>query len=102
MHSRPGTSAALAILTCAIGVFGQEAPAGGRGGRGAGPMGPIQSDRYKATYVKLGANNADGLLYEPLKPGPNSRIAVVGTFPRPTFNPPQATELASRGYRVLW
>jgi pimeloyl-ACP methyl ester carboxylesterase len=26
----------------------------------------------------------------------------VGTFPRPTFGTPLATELASRGYRMLW
>jgi hypothetical protein len=100
-RSRLGTSAVLAILACAIGVSGQDVPAGGRGRR-VGPMGPLQAERYKVTYVKLGANNADGLLYEPMKPGPNWRIAVVGTFPRPTFNAPQAIELANRGYRVLW
>jgi hypothetical protein len=99
MQSKFRVVAALVILAVTS-ALAQEPAGRGRGGRG--PTGPLQTERFKATYVKLGDNRADGLLYEPTKPGPNWRIAVVGTFPRPTFNNPQANELASRGYRVLW
>jgi hypothetical protein len=101
MYSRLGALTAIVLLHGAI-VSGQENAGRGRGGRGGGQMGPVQTERYRVTYVKLGANNADGLLYEPTKPGPNSRVAVLFTFPRATFAAEPAAELASRGYRVLW
>jgi hypothetical protein len=52
--------------------------------------------------VKLGAARSDALLYEPQALGPKSRIAVVFTFPRATWDGVPAVELATRGYRVLW
>lgn len=63
--------------------------------------GPIKTDRYQASFVRLGAANLNGLLYEPSKPGPNARIALVYAYPRAAFDPAPAEELASRGYRVL-
>ncbi len=96
--------AALAMVTCVSGVQAQEAAEGqANAGRGtAAVMGPIQTEQYRATFVKLGSNNAEGLLYEPTMPVPNARIALVFTFPRATFDAVPAIELASRGYRVLW
>lgn len=61
-----------------------------------------KADLYRVTYVKLGSDRKEGLLYEPVTPGPQTRIGVVFTFPRATFDAVPAAELASRGYRVLW
>jgi hypothetical protein len=82
-----------------MGAQGQQAPAGGQVNGGTGgraPVGPTQTDRYRSDFVKLGGNAEDGLLYEPVKPGANPRVAVVATYQVP------ATELADRGYRVLF
>lgn len=63
--------------------------------------GSLDTARYHVEYVKLGAENLDGLLYEPKTTGPNSHIALVSVFPRAGFGPGAPEELASRGYRVL-
>jgi pimeloyl-ACP methyl ester carboxylesterase len=69
--------------------------------RGAGPSGPIQSDRFRTVYVRLGGSD-EGLLYEPTSQGPNARIAIVNSHPNGNnFNAPMGRELAARGYRVL-
>jgi hypothetical protein len=76
------------------------APQGPRpGGRGAAT--PRQTDRYRSTLVKLGGNAVDGLLYEPLTPGRNARVAVLYSNANFGFELP-ASELANRGYRVLF
>jgi hypothetical protein len=64
-------------------------------------MGPIKTDRFHVTFVRLGSNSNNGLLYEPNKPGPNARVGVV--YPNRTlgFAAP-AADLANRGYRVLF
>jgi pimeloyl-ACP methyl ester carboxylesterase len=66
------------------------------------PVGPPHSDRYRTEYVRLGSNDADGLLYEPVNPGPKARVALVLSFPgNNNFNSPPGRELANRGYRIL-
>src|SRR5258706_9090910 len=60
-----------------------------------------ESPLFHATFVKLGAENMDGVLYEPETLGPNSRIALVYTFPRATFDAVPPSEMARRGYRAL-
>ncbi len=65
------------------------------------PVGPVQTEQFHATFVKLGAEKMDGVLYEPETPGTNSRIALVYTFPRATFDAVPPSEMAKRGYRVL-
>jgi hypothetical protein len=64
-------------------------------------MGPINTDRFHVTFVRLGSNNNHGLLYEPEKLGPNARIAIVYPNRNLSFAVP-AAELANRGYRVLF
>jgi pimeloyl-ACP methyl ester carboxylesterase len=66
------------------------------------PVGPVSSDTYRTTYLRLGGGNDDGLLYEPVKPGPNAHIALVTAHPNgDAFNAIQTTEMAKRGYTVL-
>ena len=66
------------------------------------PVGPITSDAYRTTFVRLGGNNDDGLLYEPVAPGPNARIGLVTSHPDGnTSTAIQTVEMAKRGYRVL-
>jgi hypothetical protein len=62
--------------------------------------GPEQG--FSTRYVRLAAQDTEGLLYEPVRPGPNTRIALVYTHPNAnTFNEPLGREMAARGYRVL-
>jgi hypothetical protein len=65
------------------------------------PMGPVKNDLYHVAFVRLASNRINGWLYEPEKPGPNARIALVYSYPRPTSFDVPAAEMASRGYRVL-
>jgi pimeloyl-ACP methyl ester carboxylesterase len=72
------------------------------GRTGRAPMGPVKSPTFHTTYIRLGSNNDDGLLYEPEKLGPNARIALVYEHPGGNnFNVEVGPEMASRGYRVL-
>src|SRR5258706_8938351 len=70
---------------------------------GAQPAtGPLSADRFHTKYVRLGSNDAEGLLYEPANPGPKSRVALVLSFPgNNNFYSQPGRELASRGYRIL-
>ncbi|MCC7463546.1 MAG: hypothetical protein IT480_13925 [Gammaproteobacteria bacterium] len=68
---------------------------------GPGATGPLTTDRFHATFIRLGAAHLNGLLYEPTTPGPDSRIALVYAHPRAAFDPAPAEEMANRGYRVL-
>ncbi len=101
---------ALAVATCSLtNLHAQQAspnvaapPAAGNAARRALPTGPVQNDKYRTTYVRLGANDDEGLLYEPVTPGPNARIAIVSIHPNGNvFNMETGREMASRGYRVL-
>lgn len=77
-------------------------PAAGNAARRVVPTGPVQSDKFRTMYVRLGANDDEGLLYEPLTPGANARIAIVSIHPNGNvFNMEIGREMASRGYRVL-
>ena len=64
--------------------------------------GPLKTDRYQATYVQLGTARIDGLLFEPAAPGPNARVALVYSNPLNIGFLVPASELANRGYRVLY
>src|SRR5580692_4738551 len=108
MNTKISLLCALGVLGCALvsGAHSQEsdAPAGGNRGEATRkvPVGPLDNDRFHTRYVRLGSNNAEGLLYEPVDPGPKARVAVVYSFPSENnFNSPPGRELAKRGYRVL-
>jgi pimeloyl-ACP methyl ester carboxylesterase len=65
------------------------------------PTGPVASDQYKTVYIRID-NADDGLLYEPVKPGENARVALVLSHPDGNvFNASPVVEMARRGYRVL-
>ena len=65
------------------------------------PVGPVTSDKFRTVYIRLGSAD-EGLLYEPLTPGANSRVALLLSHPDGnTFNSLPALEMAKRGYRVL-
>lgn len=65
-------------------------------------VGPVRSAHVRAEYVRLGSNQAEGLLYEPRILGPKGRIALVYAFPGDNnFNAAPGPQLARRGYRVL-
>jgi len=76
-------------------------PAQGPRPGGRGQATPRQTDRYRSTFVKLGGDAVDGLLYEPLTPGKNARVAILYSNANFGFELP-ASELANRGYRVLF
>ncbi len=101
--SRKVVILAMLALTGAMAAHSQEVPAGGQANaaRGNGPMGPVKTDRYHVNFVRLGSNRINGLMYEPEKPAPNARIALVYSYPRPSAFDGPAAEMASRGYRVL-
>jgi hypothetical protein len=105
MHARLGTLITVSLLAWVTGAQGQQAaggnpPVGARGG-GRPVVGPTVTDHYRSSFVKLGDTAADGLLFEPVAPGPNARVAVLYSNSNFNFDPP-AAELASRGYRVLF
>ena len=108
MGTKLGILAVLASSACVMALHGQEAPAGGgaqdvnTGRVGRIAVGPVKTPRFHTTYVRLGSNNDDGLLYEPETPGPNARIALVYEHPGGNnFNVEVGPEMAARGYRVL-
>jgi dienelactone hydrolase len=69
---------------------------------GAGSLEAQQGDPFRTNYVPLGSNDDEGLLYEPLTPGPNARVALLYSHPDGnTFNVMVGREMARRGYRVL-
>jgi acetyl esterase/lipase len=84
-------------------VLATAAPAQEPQGPGAGrsAVRPVQSERFRAQYLRIG-NQAEGLLYEPTNPGARARIALIFSHPnRNTFNEPLGREMSARGYRVL-
>jgi hypothetical protein len=93
----------LALLGSAAPVYAQEAanPRGQQGQGQRGPVGPIQGEKFKTEYIRLG-QQGEGLLYEPTKGGPKSGIAVVYTHPDGNnFTAPIGRELVNRGYIVM-
>ncbi len=106
MHSKLSTLLLLAAGACIATLHAQQvgAPAeqANVGRTGRAPMGPVKTERFHTTYVRLGSNNDDGLLYEPESPVSNARIALVYEHPGGNnFNVEVGPEMASRGYRVL-
>src|SRR6516225_8606425 len=92
MNRRAKLSLAVALLFCNGTVFSQQRPTA---------VGPIASDQFRSTYIRID-NADDGLLYEPVNPGPNARIALVLSHPiGNTFGETPVVEMAKRGYRVL-
>ncbi len=87
--------AALACLAL------QPAVAAESGGNVSSLMGPVKSDHFHTTFVRLGSNNMNGLLYEPEDSIPHARTAVVYASPRALFDFSPAAEMANRGYRVM-
>jgi hypothetical protein len=92
----------IAILTCAMRIPSQQPPTNGQpsgvppNGGGRAPIVPTKTDRYQSSWVKLGDNLTDGLMYEPVKLGANPHVALVSAYD------PPAVELANRGYRALY
>ena len=82
----------LGLLACSVSTQAADS---------ADVPGSLDTASYHVEYVKLGAENLDGLLYEPKTTGPHSHIALVSVFPRAGFGPGAPEELASRGYSVL-
>jgi acetyl esterase/lipase len=91
---------ALGALTGAVHAQDEEAaPGRGAGQARRAPVGPVQTDKYRTTYVRLG-NQVEGLLYEPT--GTPKPTALIFIHPdRNTFNAPVGPQMAARGYRVL-
>jgi hypothetical protein len=91
----------LALLGPAALVHGQDAEDAPAQRRQTPPMGPVQGEKFKTQYIRLG-QQGEGLLFSPTTPSPKSRIAVVFTHPGGNnFNAPIGRELASRGYLVM-
>lgn len=107
-HSGIGISGSVVLLATSIALHGPQAPAAGQANANAGRggqavvMGPVKTARYQAIYVQLGSGRVDGVLYEPTTPGANSKVAVIFSNPLNLGFTLPATELASRGYRVLF
>jgi len=83
---------AAALLVCACTVLAQQRQV---------PTGPVAGDKFRTEYIRID-NSDDGLLYEPVTPGQNARIAIVLSHPDGNvFNAEPVVEMAKRGYRVL-
>jgi hypothetical protein len=94
-------SAVLAVSICGAVAHAQQPSAAAPQRPRPQPVGPVQSDRFHTTYVRLG-NNDEGLLYEPVSPGANARVALLYSHPAGNnFNVLVAPEMANRGYRLL-
>ena len=93
---------ALLLLACILPLHAQQ-PAGNVAQRGRPvPVGPIENETFDTVYVRLGSNNDEGLLYKPVSPGRNARVALLYAHPDGnTFNVVVGPELAKRGYRIL-
>ncbi len=100
MRTISGVLSVLLLSTC-VTAQSQEAPGDGQAGNARSATGPVKTDLYQANFVQLGSPRADGMLYEPTKLGPNSRVGLVYTFPRATFDASAPVEIVKRGYRVL-
>jgi hypothetical protein len=106
MHSKIGILAAVAVFFGAGAQAQQAAPgapanAGRAGGGGRPVVGPMVTEHFRSSFVKLGGTAADALMYEPVAPAANPRVAVLYSNSNFNFDPP-AADLASRGYRVLF
>ena len=90
------TLIAAATLAASVGaLLAQRGP-----GRGPAP-GPVQTDKYRTVFIRLGQGD-EGLLYEPTPQGAKARIGLVYEHPGGNnFNFMGATEMAKRGYRVM-
>lgn len=65
------------------------------------PPGPVATDKYRTEYIRVDQSD-DALLYEPVNPGANARIALIFSHPNGnTFNETPVVEMAKRGYRVM-
>ena len=94
------------LLLCLLGVLACGYIPGARAQEGEAtrkvPIGPVKNELFRTEYVRLGSNNAEGLLYEPVNSTQKARIAIIYSFPSENnFNSPPGRELAKRGYRVL-
>ena len=91
MASRFGILTAALVVALSISARGDD----------AGLPGNMDTAVYHASYVKLGAEDLDGILYEPKTLGPKSRIAIVSVFPRTGLGGGEPEELVAYGYRTL-
>jgi hypothetical protein len=91
MGSRSGILAAVMLLACAMTAGADDTPL----------KGSLDSPLYRATFIKLGQQNREGILFEPRMLGPRSHIALVFSFPRVqgTGDDEKLRELVNRGYR---
>jgi hypothetical protein len=102
MFVQPGFRLTILMLlaVAAAGSAQQPSAGGSPSARPGGPnigvaFVPAQTDRYQADLVKLGGTASDGMLFRPMTPGTNPRLAIVTTYGVP------AVELANRGNQVL-
>lgn len=59
-------------------------------------------EKFRTSYVPLGSDSDEALLYEPIDPTANARIALAYVHPSGNvFNMIVGAQMASRGYRVL-
>lgn len=87
------SSAALAVVACAAGVVPSY-------GASSDPVGPIRSEKFSTEYLRLGSNDDEGLMYEPVTS--QASVALIYVHPSGnTFNTLIGPEMAVRGYRVL-
>jgi pimeloyl-ACP methyl ester carboxylesterase len=94
----------MVLTVSAIALTGSAQEGGGApetNGRRIAPSGPVRGPLFHTTFIRLGSDNIDGLLYEPETPGPNARVALVIGFGTENTGSPMATQMVSRGYRVL-
>ncbi|MBI4442953.1 MAG: hypothetical protein HY649_06210 [Acidobacteria bacterium] len=60
-----------------------------------------QTTPLKTTWVSLGSSS-DGVLFEPLTPGPHAHLGIIYTYPSSSnIDHSSGRELSRRGYRVL-
>ncbi|MBC2666103.1 hypothetical protein H7F51_11300 [Novosphingobium flavum] len=63
--------------------------------------GPVATDAFRVSFVRLGSQSSNALLYEPVGRAADPRVLLVYTYPRARYDASPAEGLAARGYRVL-
>jgi pimeloyl-ACP methyl ester carboxylesterase len=95
MRTRMTAVFALALCLSPMPVLAQQAQNGEAAAK------TEAKEQFRTHYVRL-SNDTEGLLLEPLVPGPNARIAMVLSHPnRDNFKELPGPELANHGYRVM-
>jgi len=78
------------------------APPLGAQAQEAASQGPLDTEAFRTTYIRLGLNDGEALLYQPRRKGEDAHIAFVYAHPSGNiFAEPPGAEMATRGHYTI-